>query len=332
MDGSPFFSVIIPVYNAERTIEKCALSVLNQTFDDFELIMINDGSKDGSQKKIEEIRESFPLVKIRSVNQENCGAGRTRNHGIMQATGQYVAFLDSDDYWDLTFLEETKKIIDDKKADLIYIDIVREKEDGSIIRYERMSTLSNLDKERFLRRQLTGCIPWGGVRKIVRRSLLMAHDIHYATTIKVGEESLYSYKALYYSEIYAFQSKALYHYVANDASLTSNNTVYKSVKVYEFLRKSLEEGEIDPKYEQTVRAFGMTTMAIVTNVLARQKGMLQACKEAKRLYAEYKDAYAGKIDVDSLENRVRICYPWIKLGISFPVVFAGKVQKLMRRK
>jgi len=332
MDGSPFFSVIIPVYNAERTIEKCALSVLNQTFDDFELIMINDGSKDGSQKKMEEIKESFPLVKIRLINQENCGAGKTRNHGITQATGEYVAFLDSDDYWDKAFLEETKKVIDEKKADLVYIDHIREKEDGSVIRFERMSVFSNLDKEQFIRRQLTGYIPWGGHRKVIRRSLLMDRDIRYATSIKVGEESLYSYKALYYSEVYAFQSKALYHYVANETSLTANDTISNSINVYEFVRKSLENGEIDPKHEPTVRALSLTTMAIATNVLAQQRGMLQACREAKTLYAKYRDTYMGELDVESLEKRVRICYPWIKLGISFPVVLAGKVQKLMRRK
>ena len=332
MENSPFFSVVIPVYNAEATIKKSILSVLNQTESDYELILINDGSKDDSRNVIEMLIDRSANKTIRLINQENCGAGRTRNNGITYARGKYIAFLDSDDYWDEEFLYETKRVIEDTNADLVYIDIVREREDGTVIRYERMSTYSDLDKDLFIRRQLTGAIPWGGVRKIVRRSLLMGHNIRYATNIKVGEESLYSYKALYYSSAFAFQSKALYHYVDNEMSLTSHDTVSNSINVYDFIRASLNDGEIDKKYESTDNALGLTTMAITTNVLAQQYGVIKSCHEAKKLYAQYTNDYSGKIDRDSLEKRVKICAPWIRLGSPLPVVIAGKLQQLLRGK
>ena len=330
MDNSPFFSVIIPVYNAEKTIKKSILSVLNQTISDYELILINDGSEDDSRSVIETIINKYTNKTIRLINQGNRGAGWSRNNGITYAIGKYIAFLDSDDYWDAEFLKETKTVIEETNADLVYIDIIREKEDGTLIRYERMSSYIDLDKELFIRRQLTGTIPWGGVRKIVKRSLLLDYNIRYATSIKVGEESLYSYKALYYSSAFAFQSKALYHYVDNEMSLTSHDTVSNSLNVYDYIRTSLHDGEIDKNYEATVNALGLTTMAIITNVLAQKYGVIKSCKEAKKLYVKYANNYSRELDIDSLEKRVRICAPWIRLGIPLPVVIAGKLQKLLR--
>ncbi len=330
MGDYPVFSVIIPVYNAEKVISKCVLSVLNQTFSDYELILINDGSTDTSNIVIEEIIKKFPQKKIRLLNQENCGAGETRNHGIEYAKGEFIAFLDADDYWDELFLEETAKVINKKGADLVYVDIVRERENGTVIRFEKMSSYSALDKETIIRWQLTGKIPWGGVRKVIKRSLLLDHNIRYATTIKVGEESVYSYKALYYSHKFSFQSTALYHYVDNGSSLTSNDTVDNSLRVYDFIRDSFNRGEIDSEYEQSIRALGITTMAVITNVLSQQQGVFEASRNAKQVYRKYRKEYRGQIDKSALETRVLICAPWICIGMALPVVLAGKIQKIIR--
>ena len=99
------FSVIIPVYNKERYIRKTIQSVLKQTFRDYEIIVVDDGSKDDSFKIVKSMQEDSIVL----VQQENSGVAAARNTGIESARGEYIAFLDADDYWHPNYLE----VIDD---------------------------------------------------------------------------------------------------------------------------------------------------------------------------------------------------------------------------
>jgi glycosyltransferase involved in cell wall biosynthesis len=103
----PLISVIIPAYNAEKTIKETIESVLNQTFSDFELIVINDGSQDSTLDIVSSI--SDPRIKVFSYS--NSGPQKSRNRGIAIATGDYLAFLDSDDLWTPDKLEAQLKAL-----------------------------------------------------------------------------------------------------------------------------------------------------------------------------------------------------------------------------
>jgi glycosyltransferase involved in cell wall biosynthesis len=101
------FSVIIPLYNKAAYIEKAVSSVLRQTFRHFELIVVNDGSTDGSVQKLANFNDS----RLRIINQSNAGVSISRNNGVRDARFGYVAFLDADDWWDEHFLEEMDRLI-----------------------------------------------------------------------------------------------------------------------------------------------------------------------------------------------------------------------------
>jgi glycosyltransferase involved in cell wall biosynthesis len=103
------FSVIIPLYNKAPYIEKAINSVLSQSFQDFELIVVDDGSKDDGLKKVQEFKSS----KIQIIEQENAGVSTARNNGVKAAKYNYIAFLDADDWWDKDFLQEIKKLIEE---------------------------------------------------------------------------------------------------------------------------------------------------------------------------------------------------------------------------
>jgi len=90
-------SVIIPVYNVEPYLERCVKSVVGQTYQELEIILVDDGSKDGSGKLCDKLADSDSRIKV--VHQKNQGLSGARNTGIRQATGEYVVFLDSDDEW-----------------------------------------------------------------------------------------------------------------------------------------------------------------------------------------------------------------------------------------
>lgn len=107
MKNKPFFSIIIPLYNKEHYIARAIFSALNQTFQDFEIIVINDGSTDGSLAAAKEITDP----RIRIFNQKNLGVNNARNAGIKKSKGKYIAFLDSDDAYTPQFLQTVYEMI-----------------------------------------------------------------------------------------------------------------------------------------------------------------------------------------------------------------------------
>lgn len=105
------YSIIVPLYNAESTIKACIESVLNQTYKDFELIIVDDGSTDNGGKLCDEYAKNFDNVKVFHI--DNGGAGNARNIGISLSNGEYLLFLDSDDEWENSLLESVKEYTSD---------------------------------------------------------------------------------------------------------------------------------------------------------------------------------------------------------------------------
>lgn len=112
------FSIIIPVYNVNDYIDECLSSILNQSFKDFEILLVDDGSTDGSEIKCE--RHAEADARVRVIHKENGGASSARNTGLDNALGDFIIFIDSDDYWnDLRALEQLADIIEKNNADLV---------------------------------------------------------------------------------------------------------------------------------------------------------------------------------------------------------------------
>ena len=105
------FSVIMPLYNKAAYVEKGIRSVLEQTYPHYELIVVNDGSRDNSAIIAEELLKDVPNARL--INQDNAGVAVARNNGVAQAKGDYVCFLDADDWWNVSFLEELQQFIKD---------------------------------------------------------------------------------------------------------------------------------------------------------------------------------------------------------------------------
>ena len=111
-------SVIVPVFNAEQYLSKCLGSILNQTYTNIEVIVINDGSKDASQEIINKYKEEYP-EKINCFETENNGVAQARNLGIEKAVGDYFIFVDADDYIELDLIEKLSKIVEKEKIDIV---------------------------------------------------------------------------------------------------------------------------------------------------------------------------------------------------------------------
>lgn len=114
-------SVIVPVYNVEKYIRQCLESIINQTYKNLEIIIVNDGTRDNSMKIVEEYLSD---ERIRVINKENGGISSARNRGIEEATGEYVSFVDSDDWLEIDLYERIVQILEGNKVDIIFLIII----------------------------------------------------------------------------------------------------------------------------------------------------------------------------------------------------------------
>ena len=161
-------SIIIPVYNTEKYIDKCLESCLNQTFDDYEIILIDDGSKDSSPVKCDEWAGKSEKVKV--YHFENAGAATARNRGIEKSQGEYICFVDSDDQVSLDYLEYLYMLCVNSNADISvcgYIDVYHgdtaqetgESADKPIV-FSGTEAMENLLYQRYFI-----SAPWGAISK-----------------------------------------------------------------------------------------------------------------------------------------------------------------------
>jgi len=118
-NSTPLVSVIMPAFNSEEYIREAVSSVQAQSISDWELIVIDDGSQDRTRQIVEELAQQDPRIRL-VTNEQNMGAGGTRNRGLDMSCGDYVALLDSDDYWQSQMLEKMLACAQETKADIIY--------------------------------------------------------------------------------------------------------------------------------------------------------------------------------------------------------------------
>ncbi|MCI8667625.1 MAG: glycosyltransferase family 2 protein [Dorea sp.] len=320
-------SVVVPVYNAERYLKKCIHSVIRQEYSDWELLLIDDGSTDGSGGIMEVAAKKDN--RIIAVHQQNVGPGSARNKGIEMATGDFVVFLDADDFLDKEYFKLLSFKM--KKHDVIYIDVAQISLSGKVLEREYMSKYKNWSRDRILRAQMTGKIPWGGVRKAVRLSLLRENKIVF-TAHSVGEEALYSFRVLFAANSVGFiDEKPVYFYVIHDNSQSGQKIVDPLGDVADSMKTYLLQQKLYTEYADTMNAFNLTATVIALDRIEqmyRGAEKKKAVMERMRRFQESYDDFVG-MDYRSLCYKAKIFVPFLRLGISWPVLGASR---LIRRK
>lgn len=171
------FSIIVPVYNVEKYIDKCMASIMGQSYDDFEVIVVNDETPDNSMAIVERYAQEYP-GKIRMIHQKNTRQGGARNRGVREASGEYLLFVDSDDYVHRDLLKTVDQHLRKTPCDILVFRNVPVTEDGKILHVDRHGVLPNgvydprKDKEVLM-------IPVGPVNKAFRRSFYVDARIEF---------------------------------------------------------------------------------------------------------------------------------------------------------
>jgi len=222
MNNDILLSLIVPVYNAENTLARCLDSILSQPFKNFEIIIVNDSSNDGSQQIIDNYVQNHS-THIRSYSKENGGPGDTRNYGIKKATGKYVTFVDSDDYLDPSYFVVIQRTIDTHEPDLVIIDYKRvyNRKQSLLERIHPFSSwkiynesISIVSHPEVICR--TEGSPW---MRIIKRDVFSKNEQLYFSNAKIAEDQEASLKWFLHVNKIVFCNEKLYNYVIHSASL-----------------------------------------------------------------------------------------------------------------
>jgi glycosyltransferase involved in cell wall biosynthesis len=228
--STPLFSIIVPIYNIERYIEQCILSILDQTFTNFEVILVNDGSPDGCPQICDEyaIRDS----RIKVVHKKNGGIVSARQAGVDEAKGEYIACVDGDDWISKDYLEKFAEVINQYASDVVCC--------GAILAYEDKETrkplrinLGYYDRNRIeneifpilIERDDGVYFPpslWG---KVFRREIYQQQQL-VSTFVNIGEDHACTKPCIYHSQSMYIMEYCLYYYRQNPQSMTKNKKVF----------------------------------------------------------------------------------------------------------
>lgn len=212
-------SIIIPIYNVEKYIEQCIESVVNQTLKDIEIIIVNDGTKDNSMKKIEKYL-SDPRIIV--IDKENGGLSSARNVGLEIAKGEYIAFIDSDDFIELTMLEELYN--NSEKADIVFSDIIFYDDKTKNKKYSKikLSFEKNLDKGSYF----LDTIPIVVWNKIYRNKYLKKIALTFIEGI-IYEDNDFTVKAVFQATKVKYVKSFHYYRINRDGSIMANSKKLK---------------------------------------------------------------------------------------------------------
>jgi len=216
------FSIIVPVYNAEKYLENTINSVLSQSFTDWQLILVNDGSLDASL----EICERFAAAddRITVYNQKNAGPSAARNNGIAHAVGDYIMFLDSDDEYLPGALGAVAQVIAETSTDIVMSSSKVINCDNGIVIHEAdyVLDLPVDNKEVFFTQIIGKRVAPGPCRYAVKREILHKNNILFPAGITIAEDCLWLNQLLEHIDSVAFNKKPFYQYNIHANSITTN--------------------------------------------------------------------------------------------------------------
>ena len=200
-------SVIVPVYNVEAYLDRCLNSLVNQTLGEIQIIVVNDGSKDGSYQIVEKYRETNS-DKIVYVEKKNGGLSDARNAGLPFANGEYIGFVDGDDYVDEAMFEKMYRMARDRNSDMIICDYYHDY--GKKLIYKN-SSVGSISNDIFAQKE----VAWN---KIVNREIIKNAGILFPVGLQYEDKEFF-YKIILHVNKFDFVREPLYYYVQRSDSI-----------------------------------------------------------------------------------------------------------------
>lgn len=262
METDTLISVIVPVYNAEKYLDICVGSILSQSYNHFELILVDDGSPDDSSDICDKYAKKDARVRV--VHQANGGVSSARNAGIRMAKGSFITFVDSDDYLDTNYLEEMFKHI--TGSDLSICSLY---EVGTTNKIDLVKQCDiRLPKEVIsLQKGFVFLIGSGLLNspcsKLFRKAIIDTNHLYFEEDVQLGEDLLFNLSYLKYCDTISFSEKPLYCYIKINSTLSCQiKPNYADLQLLFYQRIQDLIDELGLEYSQVHRQYSLLNDAI----------------------------------------------------------------------
>lgn len=253
-------SIIIPVYNTEKYLEQCINSILDQNFTDYEIILVNDGSTDSSGVICEHFSEKFEQIK--TIHKINGGLSDARNQGLKEAKGEYILFIDSDDFIEKDSLNEINKVIEeDRDVDLIFLSAVKWFNENKIEILE-----SGYNKEEIKNQQPLYVLeyiskmdkfPASACTKLIKRSFINDNRLYFEKDM-LSEDIDWTLRVLIHAKKFNYYSGRYYYYRQNRiGSITNSLNINNFKSLLLIINKWIKKNEFNPEnnIEEYINAY-----------------------------------------------------------------------------
>lgn len=288
-------SVIVPVYKVEKYLPECLESIINQTYKNLEIIVIDDGSPDRSPFICDEYKKKDPRIQV--IHQNNQGLSGARNTGIQLATGNYIAFIDSDDKIEETFIEILLKALIDSNADVSCCNFVLGYPE--YVKTNKIRTTGTFSKDDIIKMYTTERTPFFlniACNKLYKRKLFYPQGTLFFKKGRLQEDNFFVCDLINEMQSMAITDKNLYYYRQRPGSITSNLS-------YRFIRDTIDsyiylydKFSATAKYKTWLNVFLINSM---TSIVVR-------CVE-NRCYTEY---------LEEIHRYYSFCYPKIRFNFN----------------
>ena len=212
-------SVIVPIYKVEEYLHRCIDSIINQTYTNLEIILVDDGSPDDCPMICDEYAKKDSRIRV--VHKKNGGLSDARNAGIDIATGEYLMFIDSDDFVDVEMMESMMKNMIDNNVDMVVCNIKYVYEDREVVKYNQADRI--LDRyeamEEYLKDGVVQAVAWN---KLYKKSLI--NDMRYKVG-KTNEDEFFTYKVVDKTDKIYYNSRSFYNYIQRDSSIMGKYSI-----------------------------------------------------------------------------------------------------------
>lgn len=321
MNNDPLISIIIPCFNAEKTLEKCLESVVQQSYANLEIIIIDDGSTDETSLIYNKFQSNDERILV--LKQQNSGVSKARNTGVKAATGDYICFVDSDDWAELNYCSELYSLLVGENADISIVEASYEDENGNVLCSKPISDEKIFDGNRalvlLLEDQEIQSHPWG---KLFKADLLK--NVHFPENLKCFEDYSTLFKIFNKAVKVVKSNEKLYHYIQREDSLSHNlspATAYQFflaiMEVFEFWRNSAKVGDRNKIVKNIVRKLLMVLKRITRNTKVDE--MKSEKDEIRRAFNSFLKYSATDIGLEY--------YFYLRLYYYFPTLYARLTQK-----
>ena len=288
-------SVIIPVYNTEKYLKRCLDSVIAQEYKDLELVLINDGSTDNSEQLINEYKTKYPEL-ISYYNKENTGVADTRNFGIKKAKGEYIMFLDSDDYIDTALLKNLEEYIN-KNIDLIKFKLQRVNEEGETLEIVPGATFEETTgEEGFNKLYSTDVLLDSPCVYLIKKEILTKNNLKFMVGTEHEDFGLVPFIIVLAKTMVSVNFYG-YYYIQSENSITRNENYKKTIKkAYDALKHYDNAIELTQKLKlgkltkQNIKIY--YTNAIIL--------------KAKELHKEEQEKYIKEIQARKMVKNIKV--------------------------